>query len=518
MLAGKRALEALAHGMRELSRLVATTYGPGGSRVVVSKQGKLLVTMDGSSLARELTFPGIARIGVALARSASSKVDGDQGDGTSTTIILTSAIVDAALETYHPRTWDPAGIVRDIQGYLPAVRGLLATMASDPNEDVLRRVAMMSSHGDDLVAGTVTDAVLRVGENGTVLITPGDGVGIEVEYRDGVVLDTGWAAHAMGRGDGTDRAMEGPLVAVVDASLSAFGDVQGMLEEASQWPGRGLVVFCRRVDREALATLLLNDAKEVLPCLAVAFNGPDAQDRLGDIAAATNAQVVGRERGDDLHAFKSEWLGSARKITVGKHKTEVLSYPDAKDGIAARVKELLNLAGTTSSDYDRDRYQERAASLDGGLCILKVGGYTESEARERRFRVEDTLHAVKETLKEGVVPGAGRALHYVSTRPELLDSIGGQVLSRALQEPLRVLCARAGVSFGALELPRNEPWIGWCPVRQEITDFGEEPFVVDPLRVTLGALDAAVSVASEAILTEVILTRRGTSPPIPRRR
>ncbi len=512
VLKGKSALETLARGISELSQLVATTYGPRGAKVAVAKEGRALVTTDGSSLARETQFRGRERLGVSLVRAATSVVDGSAGDGTSTTILLTNALVREALDHYSPRTWNPRLLVQDLRSCLPSVERLIEDMVREPDEGVLRRVAEMSSHGDDLVVSAVVDAVLRVGETGTVLIQPGDGVGIESEYRDGLVLDVGWTAHAMGRGDGTDRVFDGPLVAVVNRPLSSFEDVRSLMEEASQWPGRGLVLFCPKLTGDALATMVTNDAQGVLPCLAVTYLNPspyDTWDWLEDVSTVTNARTVDPGAGDDVRTFKSEWLGSARKITVGKNRTEILSYPDAEDRIAARVEELLHRADGTPSDFDRDKCRERAAAMDGGLCVLKVGGYTNVEAVERRSRTEDALHAVRETLKGGVVPGAGRALHFAASQPELQETLGGRVLARALSEPLRVLASRAGTPTP--QPPLEDPWMGWCPVRGKVVDFWEAPAVVDPLGVVLGSLRAAVSVACEVMLTEVVLAR--SKPP-----
>ena len=510
VISGKRALTTLVQGVLDLSKLVSTTYGPHGGKVAVNKPGGVLVSTDGASLARELRFHGMGRLGSSMVRTASSKVDEETGDGTTTTILLTGALLSTALDFYSPRTWNPVELSREIQAYLPAVEDCLGIMARTPTDAILRRVAEMSSHGDQLVSSQVVNAVTKVGENGTVLIRAGDGVGIETEYREGLVLDVGWAAHAMGRGDGTPREMEGPLVAVVDHPLYAFEDVRSLLEEASQWPGRGLVVFCPKLGGEALATLLLNDAKGIIPCTAVTYTHPSPYatlDWLEDIAVLTDAHTVGKVRGDNHREFQAAWLGSARRVTVGKHETTLIGYPDSENRVGKRVGELRTRGNNTSSDYDRDRYLERAAALDGGLCILHVGGYTKGEAQDRRSRVEDALHAVLSTLKTGVLPGAGRALHFVSTMPELQETHGGQVLARALEEPLRVLATRSGTSYSTLDIPSDDPWTGWCPVRHRVTDFWSSPEVVDPLGVVLSSLRAAVSVAVTALTTEVLLTK-----------
>lgn len=515
MIEGKRALVTLARGVTELSKLVATTYGPRGAKVAVSKQGKVLITTDGSALAREVCFQDSERLGSSLVRSATSVVDGDSGDGTSTTILLAGAILESALDNYTSRTWDPVSIVRDIRDYLPAVESLITDMARTPDERVLHRVAMISSHGEDLVADRVVEAVTTVGENGTVLLSAGEGVGIELDYREGLVLDVGWASHSMGRGDGGTRDFDGPLVAVVNGTVGSFDDVRSLMEEASQWPGRGLVLFCARILGGAVTTLTLNDAKGVLPCIAISYVGPPdgASGWLEDLAAMTSSHVVDVLKGDDLREFKPEWLGSARKVSVSKNRTEILSYPDASDRIGERVLELHRQAEVSTYDYDKDRLRERASAMDGGLCTLKVGGYTEAEAQDRRSRAEDTLHAVRQALVSGVVPGAGRAYQFVSTMPELQETMGGQILARALEEPFRVLCDRSHATYQTVtEKLGDDPWVGWCPVREIPVDFWDGDSVVDPLGVVLSSLRAAVSVACEVILTGVVLAKDTAGP------
>lgn len=512
VLSKHRAFQSVSVGMSDLAKLVGTTYGPHGGIVAVDKKGKPFVTTDGSALVNEVRFQGAERLGAGLIRAATKVVDDQVGDGTTTTVILANALVSAAGMLYS-RDWNPTALAQDIRGYLPAVESLVRAMVLHPDSDTLRQVALMSSHGDDLISSTVVDAVTRVGETGTVLVQAGDGTGIDVENRDGLVLTVGWASHGMGKGDGTPRDLEGPLVAVVADPLSSFEDVRTMMEESSQWPGRGLVLFCPSITNDALTTLLINDHKEVIPCLAVAYKHPSpgvTREWLEDIATVTNAELVSKDTGHDVKNFQSQWLGSARKITVGKDKTTILSYPDdaVQERIGHRVNDLLRRAESSTSDYDRDKYRERAGAIDGGLTILRVGGHTTMEAQDRRSRTEDALRAVQQALQSGLVPGAGRAFHFVSVQPELQDTPGGRVLSRALQEPLRVLCERSGVPLGSLDIPQEDPWVGWCPVRKSVGSLWEAPAVVDPLNVVLAVFRAAVSVACETIKTGVVLTSK----------
>lgn len=510
---GRPALRALYRGVSDLAKLVSVTYGPNGGKVIVDKLGNPLVTTDGAALAREMQFGDLRRIGVSLARSASSKTDDTSGDGTTTTLILVGAILEAALAHYSPVSWDPVGIVRGIREGLPLVEAQILQLVRDPTPEILHRVALMAAHGDDLVASSIVGAIERVGENGTILLKAGEGVGIETEVRDGLVLDQGWCAHGMAPQDGKgERELEGPLVATVAHPLSTFQHVQSLMEEASQWPGRGLVLFCHRLYGDALTTILLNHNKGVLPCVAISYSGPPQglDDWLEDIAAVTNASVVSPASGMDLTKFDASWLGYARKATVSKSKTEIFSYMDdvISQRIDARVLALMAQAETTSFEYDRDRSHERASALDGGLCTLKIGGYTAQEAQDRRSRAEDTLHAVQACLSSGVVPGAGRAFQYASYIPELQTQLGGTVLAQALKKPLSALATREGVAPNVVLSVRSEdPWVGWDPLSGSWRNFLDPPQLVDSTGVVVQALRSAVSVACQILLTEVLISR-----------
>jgi chaperonin GroEL len=245
------------------------------------------------------------------------------------------------------------------------------------------------------------------------------------------------------------------------------------------------------------------------------------EDWLEDIATVTNSTVVNPTSGMKVTEFDAEWFGYARKITVTKEKTEILSYMDdiISERVEGRVKELMCRADTTAFDFDRDRLRERASSLDGGLCILKVGGYTEQEAQDRRSRTEDALHAVRACLTSGVVPGAGRAYHFVSNIPELEKDLGGRVLAKALEGPLRVLTAREGLSLNEVfegDLTHKDRWarwaddcwVGWDPLVRSWRDFRDVPQVVDPTEVVLQSILSAVSVACQILLTEVVIPRK----------
>lgn len=503
-----RSAQVLFQGSQELARLVGTTFGPHGGKVAVSKLGEIVTTTDGASLVREVRFADLRRIGSSLVREAALSSDKTGGDGSTTTVLLTHAILEALLgdDLVTPRNL--VGVVNEIRAALQVAEGVIESLRVPATGALLERVGLMATHGDPVVADPVREALLLAGENGTVILAEGEGTGIELDHREGLTLPEGWASHALGDGTG-ERVMDGPLVAVVATPLLRAEDVTPMMEEASQWPGRGLVVFAPRISGEALSTMILNNEKGVLPCCGVTFSGHRGlQDWLEDLAAVTNAQVADAMAGRDPLKWEAPWLGYARKILVTRHKTTVLSYMDEEieQRVEERIRVLFARAEQSEHPYDQDRLRERASSLDGGLCTVKIGGFTKPEAQDRRSRAEDALHAMQGALRSGVVPGAGMA--YYRASQALPDTHGGYVLSQALLAPLRALAVRARQEPEVVVDQAEEgDWRGWDPIGGSWRDFLEAPEIVDPLDVVLGSLRAAVSVACEMALTGAIITR-----------
>lgn len=507
ILYGHNALKTLANGARHVAKVVGITYGPNGGKVAVAKLGKIVVTTDGAALVRESQFSDLRRLGVSLVRAASMKSEQQSGDGTSTAVLLTDALICGAAR-YYTHTWDPVTIVRDLRVALGLVKATIIENSIQSHEPHLKRVGYMASHGDQELTDALMQALLFSGENGTVLLTKGNGTGVEMETKTGLTLEEGWASHNFSAGV-AERVMEGPLVAVVAQPLSTTEDVQSLMEEASQWPGRGLVVFAPGVYGAALTMLTLNNEKGVLPSLAVVHkhNPKDLRDWLEDIACVTNATVVDKVGGFNVRKFESPWLGYARKVSVTKGQTVIESYMDESISVRVdeRVKYLLAKADDSQYDYDKDTLRQTAAAIDGGVSVVRVGGYTEAEAVERRSRAEDALHAMQGCLRHGVVPGAGWAL-FVARRG-LGDTDGAKILAKAMEVPLRTLAIRAGcepdviVSQGA----DRGPWEGWDPVTKTWRDFATDPLIVDPLDVVLGSLETAVSVACQVLLTGAVI-------------
>lgn len=462
IILGDKAIQHIVRGTREASKLVSVTYGPHGGSVLHTKRGRVVSTTDGATALRAIS----SSMGINLVRSASLAVEDKWGDGTSTTAILAQAVIESGLM----RSGDGLEAAKRIEGEWPQTRENLTAMAEPADHEALISVGLRASKGDEEVVRLLVGALESVGEYGTVVLERGIGLGIEVAISEGVRLKEKWASHNLAPAGG-EAGLEGPLVAVLRGQQSKFEDIAPILEEASQWPGRPIIVFTEGIRGVALDTVVQN--RETMNLMAIEYQGnpKNVLNWLEDIAAITNATMYDC---GVMGEFKSEWLGSARKITVSVKGTTITPYEgsEVSERVDKRIGELRALAEGTSHDHDRDSYNRRAAELDGGLCVVKVGGATDLEAIERRARVEDTLHALNAAMTTGVVPGAGIALAQAGE---------GAILGPAFQVPMKVLEGRGGV---------EDP--GW-----------------DPLGVVLGAASAALSVALQVLRTGAVLIPSG---------
>jgi chaperonin GroEL len=512
----QRAWELLSSGAHEVARVVSKTFGPAGGKVMIEKAGSVLVTTDGAALTRETQLDGAKRLGATLIRSAAIKTDEQVGDGTSTTVILADALIREIGKRACVHGWDPVCTVAQIREAHLEAEGQIQHMSRLADRECLDRIALMASHEDPLIAEKVVEAVLAVGEGGSVVISPYEGTGIVLEQKAGLYLNQGWTSFDMAPADGsTEREMDGPLVAVFRQGLRRVGDIATAMEQASQWPGRGLVVFAPSIQGDALKTLLVNDKKGVLSCVGVEYSGSsaDLDDWLEDISAVTNSMIVDTGTGMSPEKFEGSWLGSARRVTLTREHTLVVSYLDGDipQKIDLRVAQLRARAEVSPYPYEKAKLTERASAIDGGLCTLRIGGLTKQEGQDRRSRVEDALKAVQTCLRGGVVPGAGYALFRACVW--LPQTEGGVILDRALMSVLGTLASRAGaepqtVFREGMEVTLYDPdgWYGWDPLLGDWRDFWvTAPRIVDPTEVVLAALRNAVSVACQIALCGVVL-------------
>jgi len=524
---GQDARKRLLYGARLFAKTLRVTYGPQGCTVMLDRPAGLLSTKDGMTVAREITLEDKeVNLGAQVLKQACLAVTEKVGDGSTTTAILAAEILRLGDKMVTAGN-SPMGIVFGIRDACQEVCDHLKDRAvSTKDEETLRQVAWAASNGDDEIANLLAKAALAVGKDGTIIIEDGLGVGSELVIKDGMELNQGPVSPLFFDGPTLDRTIEGALVAVINGPLTSLTDVQDLLETASQWPQSELIVFADHIVGEALAAMTLNFSKKVvLSCgIAAPGYGPTRTEYLKDICALTGAVLVDSAAGMTHQKWNPEWFGKVRKATITKDKTVLEAYPECHEHIIKRLKELRAEEGTLSSQYDKDRLRERKAKLSGGLGLLKIGGVSEAAMKERRARVEDALGAVRAALKGGVLPGAGIPYFWGSLLLQKFDVecstgeflVGWGIVARALGKPLRVLVDNADASPTIPEqikdAQKESPWTGWDAKTGELKDMRLAPRVMDPTLVVVGAIQAAVSVATTLLTVEttIVLSGKGS--------
>jgi chaperonin GroEL len=457
------------------------------------------------------------------------------GDGTTTTAILVHAFAREA-HKWIVAGVDPGPLAEAVRGVLEGFEDALETVWHEPGEDpeVLFAVARTACNGDEVLAAAIVEAINSVGTAGMVSVEEGKSVGVEVVQKQGLEIDWGYESVEMAAEDSAERHLDVPIVALIDAELTKIQEVQTILEEATQFP-HPLLIVSRGCRSRALETLVTNDRKLELPdgrkfeCVAVRAPGHQDQkrDHLDDLAALTGATVLD-PLVCPLNKFEPSMFGSAQTITVARRKTTFVAFEDNYDTIIERVEELELRKQSASNSHEVELLSERAAQLSEGFCLLRIGGTSDIEIRERRGRVEDALNSVRATFEEGIVPGG--TLTYVALanlierqqRPEAgpfdLHNVGSRVLAEALRAPFKLLVKNAGAEPEVVLHELTKPykssgdglltWTGWDPKTGEIRDFREEPRIFDPLRVVRTVIQVAVSAALTLISAETALTNR----------
>lgn len=524
ILQGSEALSKLVRGARAFSKAVCTTYGPQGRTVMLDRPHGLLTTKDGVTVAREINLPDpVENMACQVFKQACIAVNDRVGDGTtSAACISTALLVEGAklVEVGYNPVLMARGMKAAADAVIPHLMGLRRDAATQRD---LFQVALIASNGDEEVAQAMAEAVMSVGKNGTVSIEDGKGVETTLVFKDGLEIDRG-AASVSFLGSDTERVLEAPLVACIAATLTSVEDVQDLLEVASQFPQHPLLLFCEGIQGAALTTMSINDSQGVVKCVAIVSPGFHAGkvDYLGDLAALSGAELIDPRAGGSWLQWDPNWFGPfLRRATIQAKKSILLAREDAVEAIRERADYIRAQMPLCTSDFDRDKLHERAAALEGGLCVMQIGAPTEAELKEKRARVEDALSAVQAALAMGLLPG-GAVAYLAGSEWLLMDvpqdqgeefKMGWKAVARALRVPLITLANNAGKvgehvveHLSMLRLDTNNEWLGWDAVQGQYRDMGLAPMVVDPAQVVGEVIDAAVSSASTLLTSACSLS------------
>jgi len=503
-------------GVNVLADAVKTTLGPKGRNVVLDKSfGAPTVTKDGVSVAKEIELKDkFENMGAQMVKEVASKANDVAGDGTTTATVLAQAIVNEGLKSVAAGM-NPMDLKRGIDKAAAAVVEKLAAM-SVPCADnkAIAQVGTISANSDAEVGNIIAEAMERVTQEGVITVEEGSGFQNELDVVEGMQFDRGYLSpYFVTNQDAMTAELEDPFILIVDKKIANIRELLPALEGVAK-SSRPLLIIAEDVEGEALATLVVNNMRGIVKVCAV--KAPGFGDRrkamLQDIAVLTGGQVISEEVGLSLDTIELEQLGQAKRVQISKENTTVVDGYGAKEDIQARVQTIRVQAEETTSDYDREKMQERVAKLAGGVAVIKVGAATEVEMKEKKARVDDALHATRAAVEEGVVPGGGVALIRALQGVEGLEgdnhdqTIGIQLALRAMEAPLRQIVANAG----------GEPSVVVSKVREGEGNFGYnagnetygdmmEMGIIDPAKVTRSALQAAASIAGLMITTEAMV-------------
>jgi chaperonin GroEL len=512
------AREKLKAGVDALANAVKVTLGPKGRNVVIDKKfGAPHVTKDGVSVAKEIELKDpIENMGAQMLKEVASKTADIAGDGTTTATVLAQAIVSTGLKNVASGA-NPMDLKRGIDKAVNAVVGSLKASSKEVGSDnnKIKQVATISANNDESIGTLIADAMAKVGIEGVITVEEAKGTETDVKTVEGMQFDRGYLSpYFVTNAENMEAELENAYILIYDKKISNMKELLPVLEKTVQ-TGKPLLIIAEDVDGEALATLVVNKMRGALRIAAV--KAPGFGDRrkamLQDIAILTGGTVISEEMGLKLDATTLEDLGRAEKITIDKDNTTIVNGSGAKDAIQARVAEIKAQIEKTTSDYDREKLQERLAKLAGGVAVLYVGAATEVEMKEKKDRVDDALHATRAAVAEGIVPGGGTALIRASAALEGLkgdnedETTGIAIIKRAIEEPLRQIVANAG-GEGAVIVQK---------VREGKDDFGynarTETFenllssgVIDPTKVVRVALENAASIAGMLLTTECVIS------------
>ncbi len=511
------AREKLKKGVDALANAVKVTLGPKGRNVVIAKKfGAPQITKDGVTVAKEIELSDpVENMGAQMVKEVASKTADIAGDGTTTATVLAQAIVGAGLKNVAAGA-NPMDLKRGIDKAVAEVVKNLKKMATEVGSDnsKIKQIATISANNDETIGALIAQAMKVVGNDGVITVEEAKGTETEVKTVEGMQFDRGYLSpYFVTNAEKMITEMENPLILICEKKISSMKELLPILEPVVQ-AGKGLLIIAEDVDGEALGTLVVNRIRGALKVAAV--KAPGFGDRrkamLEDIAVLTGGQVVSEERGMTLENITIEMLGTAEKIEIDKENTTIINGKGKKEDISARVGQIKAQIETTTSDYDREKLQERLAKLAGGVAVLYVGAATEMEMKEKKDRVDDALAATRAAVEEGIVPGGGVALIRAIESLDLLkgdnedEQTGITIVKRAAEEPLRQIIANAGGEGAVIvqKVKEGKDDFGYN-ARTEVYEKLYKAGVIDPTKVTRIAIENAASIASMLLTTECVI-------------
>jgi len=519
------AFSRLKKGIDVLSRAVKVTLGPKGKNVVIDKKfGAPTITKDGVTVAKEIELENaFENMGAQMVKEVASKTSDVAGDGTTTATVLAQAIFTQGLKNVTAGS-NPTALKRGIDAAVAKVVENLKKMSRDvAGKTEIAQVGSISANNDNTIGALIADAMDKVGKDGVITVEEAKSIETTLEVVEGMQFDRGYISpYFVTNSESMEAALETPQILIYDKKISAMKDLLPILEKTAQ-TGNPLLIIAEDVEGEALATLVVNKLRGTLKVAAV--KAPGFGDRrkamLEDLAILTGGHVISEEAGFKLENASLDDLGSASTITIDKDNTTIVEGAGAKEDIKGRVNQIRAQIETTTSDYDREKLQERLAKLAGGVAVIKIGAATEVEMKEKKARVEDALHATRAAVEEGIVPGGGVALlRSISVLDNLKlegdQQIGVDIIRRTLEEPLRQIVANAGLEGSVIvnKVKEGKDAYGFNAATETYEDLLKAG-VLDPTKVTRSALENAASVSGLLLMTDALIAEKKEDNPPP---
>lgn len=514
---GEEARRAMETGINKLADTVKVTLGPKGRNVALDKKfGAPLITNDGVTIAREIELEDpFENMGAQLVKEVSTKTNDVAGDGTTTATLLAQAIVREGLKNVAAGA-NPMILRRGISKAVETVVEEIKSISKQVDgESAIAQVASISA-ADEKIGNLIAEAMQKVGKDGVITVEESKSMGTTLEVVEGMQFDRGYLSpYMVSDTEKMVAELENPYILVTDKKINNIQEILPILEEIVQ-QSKPLLIIADDVEGEALATLVVNKLRGTFNCVAVKAPGfgDRRKEMLRDIAILTGAEVVSEELGYDLKETSLSMLGTAQTVNVDKENTVIVDGAGTKDEIKDRINQIKAQLEVTTSEFDKEKLEERLAKLSGGVAVIQVGAATETELKENKLRIEDALSATRAAVEEGIVPGGGTALiNAMSTVEKLIDSVEGdektgvKIILKALEEPVRQIAANAGLEGSIIveKIKASEPGIGFDALKEEYVNMIEKG-IVDPTKVTRSALQNAASVAAMVLTTESAVT------------